>query len=219
MRRSGFAMGLALGVAGCSHSPPTQFYVLAPSAPASQIAKPYRGAPIRIATVDFPPEFDRPELIDNRSRSELIVLDFAHWAAPIGALARQTLTEDLAARLPPGQVVDSNASNLPHRDIDVAILVLRREGAATNLELTWTLSPRRGEPSAAGSTQPAGPAIQAALSAGAGHSESHTLQMSEPSTASGPQDQADVVGRLLARTADHIALTLAQSDPATERAP
>ena len=215
MRRSGLALGLALAAAGCSHSPPTQFYVLAPSIPASTLAEPYQGPPIRVTAVKFPPEFDRPELVDNRGSSALVVHDFAQWAAPIGALARQALTEDLVARLPPGQVLDDGALSLAHRDVEVEILALRREGRATSLVLTWTLSPERPEALPA---EGAGAAVTALATEGGrpatsrAGSEMHRLRLSEASSGSGPEDQAQVVGRLLGRTADQIALTLAAAD-------
>ena len=199
MRRPALVIGLALLAGGCSHSPPTQYYVLAPATPASTYAEPYAGEPIWIAAVNFPPEYDRPELVDNQGSSELVLHDFAHWAAPVGELARKALTEDLMARLPPGRVVSSTTSTIPHRDIVVDILSLRREGDVTVLDVTWTLSPEQPALSRPGTSVTADLAAQ-------------TARLSEKSASPGPRGQTEVLGRLLGRTADSIALALARSN-------
>lgn len=98
------ALGLiALGIAGCGSSP-TRLYT--PYSPGQQqLVANYTGPPMRVDSVHLPPSLDRLEIITDLARGEKKINELDHWSAPLGQLARQTLTEDLAVRLPPGTLI------------------------------------------------------------------------------------------------------------------
>jgi uncharacterized protein len=95
-------------LAGCSGSPPTQFYTLDPvsaavPAPTSTPTRSHR--PIVIGQVQLPPTLDRLSLVTRTGPDQLAVSDENRWAAPLDDIVRRTLAADLAARLPPGSVL------------------------------------------------------------------------------------------------------------------
>ena len=100
------ALALCMGLAACGHSDPTRFFTLDALPPTAPTA--YAGPPLRVRAVHIPPALDRAELARETSPGEVSVDDFAHWAAPLGQTARQVLTEDLAARLPSGEIGPPN---------------------------------------------------------------------------------------------------------------
>jgi uncharacterized lipoprotein YmbA len=55
--------------------------------------------------VHIPPALDRIEILSEVAPGEFKVNDLDHWVAPLGPVARQTLTADLIARLPQGRVI------------------------------------------------------------------------------------------------------------------
>ncbi|MDP9044875.1 MAG: PqiC family protein, partial [Pseudomonadota bacterium] len=100
----------ALAVGGCAGSPSTRYYVVTPVAARAPSNTAYAGPAIEVRVVQVPPALDRLEMVRDSDPGRVEVLDFDHWAAPLGRLARQTLTEDLARRLPPDKVVIPGAA-------------------------------------------------------------------------------------------------------------
>ena len=132
---------LALLLAGCGHTPPTTFFTLDPvagSAPAPGASM----APIRVQSVHLPPEFDRPQLITRPGGGDQVRLhEFAQWAGPVGALARNALTLDLSSRLPAGAVIAPDAPRPANtRLLTVDILALRLTGGEAQVTAIWTLA-------------------------------------------------------------------------------
>jgi len=97
---AGCALAVALG--GC-RSGSTRIYALIPAAPASHIDV-YHAPALRVDTLNVPASWDRLEIL-RPSAGALQISDFDHWAAPLAQMARQTLSDDLDQRLPPGSVI------------------------------------------------------------------------------------------------------------------
>jgi uncharacterized lipoprotein YmbA len=136
-------------LAACGSSPPTRFYILseiAPPAPATAAAA--RAAtpsliPVRLQPLALAPELDRPELVTRNGPNRVQVADFDRWAAPLVDQIRQVLSDDLAARLPPGWVADPNepATSDARRLLTVAIDEFYGDAhCAVSLRASWSLT-------------------------------------------------------------------------------
>ncbi len=182
----------AAALAGCGSSPPTRFFTLDAAPPAAPPTPAAAIPPVRVDAVHIPPGLDRPELVRETAANEVRVSDFAHWSAPLGELARRTLTQDLAARLPAGAVTYPDAPKPANgRGLVVDILVVGRDGAGQAvMDAGWTLT--------AGRTAPGAPAL--AYTA-------RTLRVSAPAAA-GPGAEAAELSALLGRLADAMAQDL-----------
>ena len=64
----------------------------------------YHAPALRVDTLNVPASWDRAEIL-RPSAGALQISDFDHWAAPLAQMARQTLSDDLDQRLPPGSVI------------------------------------------------------------------------------------------------------------------
>lgn len=184
---------VALALAGCGHSPPTKFYTLDP-APAAAAAIGGPIAPVKLQAVHFPPEFDRPQLVTRNGPGEQLQLhEASQWAGPVGELARNALTLDLASRLPGGSVIAPDSPRpAGTRLLTVDVLEIVQDGGETRMTAVWTLAappPPKGPPPAA---------------------VSRTETVAAPSGASNdPGAEASTFTRLLAALADRIAPNLA----------
>lgn len=184
MRRALLVLaGLGGLAAACSSSPPTRFFTLS-AIPGS--AAGYAGPAVKVADIQVPPSMDRLELVRQGAGNELSVDDFAHWAAPLGDLARTALTQDLAARLPAGRVVYPDVAEPDgtlHLSVDLLAFTCAPERAS--LEASWTLAVK---------SKPAGPPRQLRLAGSCG--------------TDGPSEAA-ALSALLGQLADAVATDLA----------
>jgi uncharacterized protein len=130
---------------GCGSSPPTRFYILdeiAPSTPAPT-ATASNLIPVRVEPVAIAPELDRPELVTRSGPNRVHVAGSERWVAPLSEQIRRVLSDDLSARLPPGQVADPNEANTkePRRLLTIAIdEFYGDESCAVSLRASWSLS-------------------------------------------------------------------------------
>jgi uncharacterized lipoprotein YmbA len=183
------ALSAAVLLAGCGHSPDTALFVLTAQTPQARSA--YAGPPIQVRAVRLPPQFDRPEVLDDGGGGAVTPRSFAQWAAPVGELARSALTSDLAARLPEGQVIypDSPAP-AGALLISVDFLDARISGAAGSAEASWSVvtpGPR--------------PGVAAVV-------VTHTASLHVPPQGFGPAGDAGALSRLLAQLSDRIVASL-----------
>ncbi len=147
MRSALAATSIGLSMAAC-RSAPTRLFVPEPVAPTVS-AGPYDGPPVRVDAVHVPPSLDRVEMLGDIAPGELQIDDFDHWAAPLGLLARQTLTADLAARLPAGRVISPSLAKPPGAaSLAVDILAFSADKHGARLEASWVLTPTRHAPGA-----------------------------------------------------------------------
>lgn len=192
LRRPGtgpaLALALALALSACAGSPSTRYFTVAAASGSSPAPAHYAGPPVEVRQVQVPPAFDRLEMVRERGPGQLEVLDFDHWAAPLGRLARQALTEDLAARLASGQVVVPGAAwPGPRAVLTVDILSFANRDGSAVMSLSWTLQPPADR---------AGPALAS------------TLQLRTPAGAGAAAD-ARAWSELMGQLADRIAERLA----------
>jgi len=176
-------------LSACS-SVPTRIYTLYAVAPAAAHST-YAGPPLRIDAVHFPPALDRIEIIRDSGSGQLQLSDTEHWSAPLGAIARQALSADLVARLPPGKLI---YPQLPKPDgalgLMVDVLEFHTDGQSAELEVSWV----------------ANPAGQGQGKTATGSAGSATLHSSGPAATAAETAQA--LSNLLAQLADRIAAGL-----------
>jgi uncharacterized lipoprotein YmbA len=179
-------IGLCSLAAACSSSSPTRFFTLLPVPPAGAVTS-YAGPPVKVADIQVPPSMDRLELVRQSAGNELVIDDFAHWAASLGDLSRAALTQDLAARLPGDRVVYPDVQ-APEGTLLLSVDLLSFDCApgTASLEASWTLTAK---------SKPAGPPRQLRLSGGCG--------------ADGPSEAA-ALSALLGQLADAVAADLAR---------
>jgi uncharacterized lipoprotein YmbA len=191
-RRGVLCVGLCvLAIGGC-RSAPTRLYSLS-MLPASQGKVPYAGPPVRVDAVHLPAETDRVEITTQMATGGLEIHEFDHWAAPLSTMARQTLTADLIARLPPGKVIlaplDKAESAL---GLNVAILRFSADPGGPEFVASWQVSGRTP----------------------AGGGDVVTLKSHSAATAGGVADCfSELLAQLADRIAGQLAATAASSSP------
>lgn len=134
---------LAAVLAGCGHSPKTRILTLDMAPPSNGGQRlDYRGPPIVVPAVHVPSAVDRAEYASQPSSGEIKVDDFAHWAAPLGLLARDALVQDLIARLPAGKVAPAGIAIDPSkRVLDVTIVSIGATPDGGALQAAYRLLP------------------------------------------------------------------------------
>ncbi len=188
---AGLLLVSGAGLAACA-SAPTHFFTLDPVAPAQAVAGGYAGPPVKVMAVNIPPSLDRQELVSEISPGEVKVHDFEHWEAPLGQTARQTLIQDLAARLPAGRVLGPQSpggSGVVTLSADV--VSFRVAGDTATMQVSWSAA----LPTSAGG-----------LSSGVVRAPLQQLQTS--GVAPGGRGTAQAFSALLGQLSDQIAADL-----------
>ena len=125
---------------GCA-SAPTRFFTLDAVAPVQPSAAAYPGPPLKVLAVNIPPALDRDELVSETAPGEVKVHDLEHWEAPLGLSARQVLIQDLAGRLPAGDVLGPAS---PAGDgvvaLGVDIVSFRAGPEGAQMQASWNAS-------------------------------------------------------------------------------
>jgi uncharacterized lipoprotein YmbA len=139
------AIGCAVALAlGACQSGPTRIHDLEPVGPATHINS-YQAPPLRVDTLSVPAGWDRIEMLSPSASGELEISDFNHWSAPLAQIARQTLSDDLDQRLPPGSVI---YPRLPKPDralgINVDILEFTLTTKQATMRASWLIVPTVG---------------------------------------------------------------------------
>jgi len=135
-----FAIALALLLSACGSSQTTRFYGLQPEASRQQAPPAFTAGTVQITGFNVPALFDRDEIMREVSPGQFEIEEFDHWAAPFAQLARQTLSEDLAARLPPGAVAFPGTPAPVHPiQVSVNLLAYRVVGNSAQLEASWSV--------------------------------------------------------------------------------
>jgi uncharacterized lipoprotein YmbA len=140
----GTVAGVLAALMSACHSAPTRLYTLYTVAPSSPRAA-YSGPPVRVDSVHVPPALDRIEVISDVTPGELKISDLDHWSAPLGQAARQALSADLVARLPPGYVIFPHLAK-PEGALGISVDVLdfKSDRNGTYLEASWLVSAAGG---------------------------------------------------------------------------
>jgi uncharacterized protein len=171
----------------CWNSPPTRFFTFESIPPAS---KPHANSKyvIQIDAVQIPAELDRNAIVKETGPDTLSISQQDHWAAPLGELARDALTQDLASRLPNGTVILPQAptpSSAAQLEVTIAKFTENSDRRVV-LEASWTLL--KG--------QPAHPVL------------TRDVHLECEATDSGAEAQAAGMSKLIAQLADNITYEL-----------
>lgn len=118
----------------------TRFFTLYPVAPRST-PRPYQGPEVRVDAVHIPPSLDRMEIVGDVAAGELEISDLEHWSASLGQMARQTLSADLAARMPAGRLIFPHLPK-PEGAMGISVDVLNFNAAHddADLDASWVFT-------------------------------------------------------------------------------
>ncbi len=135
---------LALLLGGCA-SAATDTYTLSSVPPGRQVPT---GAPLRppleMGEVSIPATIDRNEIVLNAPGDRLNVAANSIWGAPVRQLIRRALSDDLAARLPPGSVLPPGDPG-PKAGLRILTVSIEQFGGDTSgqvvLSAAWIIAP------------------------------------------------------------------------------
>ena len=157
-QRGGFVstVGLALlGLAACSTSPATRFYVLTPVAvdgvQGSRVSPVSGGMTIGIRVVELPQELDRPQIVTRTGANTVHLAEFDRWSAPLRDSVRQVIGDNLTILLPADRVERYPWTPGTALDREVIIEVTRFDGelgGQCTLNARWKVLTRTAPPSA-----------------------------------------------------------------------
>lgn len=178
----------------------------------------YDGPPLQVRAVRLPPANDRPELTTEVTPGEWQIRDFDHWIAPLDRLARQALSEDLAARLPPGRLVFPGAAYPPTgADLTVDILSFELRDGVAKMVLSYTVRERAN--AATRNSAPSQPTMrdgspsQPTMRDGAPSRMGAQLRL-QTTVGEGAGSTSRAWSRLLGQLADQVAARLDEGGPA-----
>ena len=176
--------GLIVLLAGCGSSPPTQFYTLDPVAPQTA-ARAAVSMPVQVVAVHIPADLDRQEMVRERAPHQLEVSDKNRWGGALDTMIQRVLTQDLARRLPPDDVVLPEEPAPPHHAaIVVDILQFDRDSSGNVIfDGSWSLTDASGDK----------PLLN------------RHVRLNAPSSSQSYGDQAAAMSRVLGELADGIA--------------
>jgi uncharacterized protein len=119
------------------------------------------------------------------------ISDLDHWSAPLGQVARQTLSADLIARLPQGRVIYPHLAK-PDGALGLAVDVLefKADQTGASLEASWVIGPTNLHP---------------------GSNRKAVMLRSDQSSV-GAAATAQALSVLLGQLADHIVTDLLSTD-------
>jgi len=185
---------VAIIVSGCAGAT-TRFYTLEPAPAGAVTYAGYAGAAYRVDAVHIPADLDRLELVRPGPGGRFTVSDNDHWAAPLGDLLQRTLTQDLAAEFPSGEIVFPQAPKPPGAGgIVVTILGLTYGDGSVAMDASWSVVAARPPVT---TTAPADSAVR-----------QRTLRVTAPVSGGGVADDAAQLSTLSAKLAVAIAADL-----------
>lgn len=126
----------------CASSPPMHYYTLAEMPAPSRLTVPENTAPIRLDRVTIPTELDRSQIVRRVGPTQLQIVENDRWAAPLDETIRRVLSNDLAARLPPGAVANPNEPSIGAKRQSLAVDISEFYGdpsCTVTLRASWTL--------------------------------------------------------------------------------
>ena len=138
---------LLLVVAGCSGSPPTEFYTLSgmqlpPGGPSA--AKTVVG----VGPVTLPDYLDRPQIVTRASGNRVVLASFHSWVEPVDGMFTRVLVSNLSSLLATDNVVTVPQRRAMTLDYQVEVNVSRfdadSEGRAV-LDARWWVFGKNGE--------------------------------------------------------------------------
>jgi uncharacterized protein len=134
IRPAAVALSLAVVLAGCGSSPPTNYYTLSSVAAVGQTGSPTptTAAVIGVGPVSIPDYVDRPQIVTRQGAYAVALAANDQWAAPLSSMLPQVLVEDLSARLPADRIVAFPQVSGSALDYRVAVEIDRFDVDAEN---------------------------------------------------------------------------------------
>ena len=126
----------------CASSPPMHYYTLTEIPAPSRLAVPENTVPVRLDRVTIPTELDRSQMVRRVGPTQLQIIENDRWAAPLDETIRRVLSNDLAARLPPGTVANPNEPFIGEKRQSLAVDISEFYGDSSctvTLRAAWTL--------------------------------------------------------------------------------
>lgn len=139
--RAALAAILMLTLSACTQTPPTRFYVLAPSA-ADAASVPNRTLLVGLEPVELPGYLSRPQIVTRMAPVRLELGELDQWAEPLDAMVTRVLAESIY-RLAPArsvQILPRRHGEAPERIVEVSVRRFDVDAAATAvLEADWAV--------------------------------------------------------------------------------
>ena len=129
---------LSVVLAGCGSSPKTNFYVLSAADDAGRRSISF---PVQLASVHIPPSLDRKQMVRMTGENSVKISETERWSAPLDLMIRNTLAQDLAARLSRNQMILPDAPAPAGTATLVVTITQFAPDAAGNVRLSgsWSL--------------------------------------------------------------------------------
>jgi uncharacterized lipoprotein YmbA len=142
VRSQAWGLIVSYALVACGSSPSTRYFTLSAIPPADPPGVGAHQPAVRVEPVAIPSELDRLELVSHVGPNIVRIAGVERWAAPLDEQLRRIVSEDLAARLPAGEVADPNE---PATDEARRLLALDigefdvDQSCAVTLRADWTL--------------------------------------------------------------------------------
>jgi len=144
---------LAMLLAGCASTRPSQYYALSSSAiPAGATVA---NISISVGPVSIPASVDRPQIVVRTGPNQVFLAEFDRWSSPLKSDIAQVIAENFATMLGTPQVSVFPQSSAAEATYRAGIDVLRFDselGKGVTLDVLWTVSSRTKGPSRSGRT-------------------------------------------------------------------
>ncbi len=135
-------------LSGCGSSPRVEYFALEPTEQHGAEVFPI-ATPLQVAQVHLPPSLDRKQMVRHTGAYTLDISDQHRWSAPLDAMVRQVLSQDLMKLLPPGKLIlPEEPAPASTRKIVVNVVEFAADAQGTvRFEGTWSLIvPESGAP-------------------------------------------------------------------------
>jgi uncharacterized lipoprotein YmbA len=162
----------------------------------TRITLPADAVPIRLDRVTIPPELDRKQLVRRVDSTRLQIVEDHRWAAPLDDMIHRVLSDNLAARLPPGLVTDPNEPPLGEGRLSLSVDIQELyadETCAVTLRASWVLKRPNAQSTRA----------------------NEETQTPASGACSGAAAQPAAMSQALGQLSDRIAAAIGQASPAS----
>jgi uncharacterized lipoprotein YmbA len=138
---------LLLVIAGCSDSPPTEFYTLSnmqlpPGGPSTP------GTVVGVGPVTLPDYLDRPQIVTRASGNRMMLATFNAWVEPMDGMFTRVLVENLSSLLATDNVVPLPQRRPTPLDYQVEVDVTRFDADLSGravLDARWKVFGQDGD--------------------------------------------------------------------------
>jgi uncharacterized protein len=122
-RRLIAGLGLLAAFEGCTTSPDSRFFTLAPQPAAASAGR--APATVAVKPVELAKYLDRPQIVRHSNAYELQIAGLERWGEEMRDMVTRVLIENLSLRLPASQVVGTSGSLTIRADVTVEVDISR----------------------------------------------------------------------------------------------